>query len=284
MKDNKNVNIYLNEPVYPAINKATGSINYADTSISPALRDAMLNAYINGLQYRKNTTVLKEVQIKAHRKNPVFQPSFSDNINFSSNLFGPGNAEQVVLTENLPTPGQLDVALLGRMHYVSIYNGIPYLMGKNEPMAIFLEGGLVSADMLVNINSNDVYSIEVLTSDAQSLYGKTGKYGVLVITLKHGTGTTIKLNDPINGLMVYKINGFYKEREFYSPKYDPVQPVPNADNRKTIYWNPDVNTASNGKTSLEYFNADGKGTYRVVVEGIDADGNIGQQVFSYKVE
>ncbi|MCO5945870.1 hypothetical protein [Mucilaginibacter flavidus] len=57
-----------------------------------------------------------------------------------------------------------------------------------------------------------------------------------------------------------------------------------ADLRSTIYWNPNIITDKDGKASFEYFNADGKGTYRVVVEGIDADGNLGRQVLRYKVE
>jgi hypothetical protein len=43
-------------------------------------------------------------------------------------------------------------------------------------------------------------------------------------------------------------------------------------------------THNEGKASFGFFNADGKGTYRVVVEGIDSDGNLGRQVYRYKVE
>jgi uncharacterized protein YfaS (alpha-2-macroglobulin family) len=56
------------------------------------------------------------------------------------------------------------------------------------------------------------------------------------------------------------------------------------DLRSTIYWQPDIITDKEGKASFEYFNADGKGTYRVVIEGIDADGNLGRQVYRYQVE
>ena len=74
-------------------------------------------------------------------------------------------------------------------------------------------------------------------------------------------------------------------REFYSPQYDnPHTNQKMADLRSTIYWNPNIITDKDGKASFSYFNADGKGTYRVVIEGIDADGNLGRQVFRYKVE
>ena len=51
-----------------------------------------------------------------------------------------------------------------------------------------------------------------------------------------------------------------------------------------IYWNPNIITNKDGKAAFEFFNADTKGTYRVVIEGIDSDGNLGRQVFRYKVE
>ena len=57
-----------------------------------------------------------------------------------------------------------------------------------------------------------------------------------------------------------------------------------ASHRGTIYWNPNVVTDASGKATFEYFNADTRGTYRVVVEGIDIDGNLGRQVYHYKVE
>ncbi len=57
-----------------------------------------------------------------------------------------------------------------------------------------------------------------------------------------------------------------------------------ADLRSTIYWNPNVINDKDGRASFSYFDADSKGTYRMVIEGIDADGNLGRQVFRYKVE
>jgi uncharacterized protein YfaS (alpha-2-macroglobulin family) len=56
------------------------------------------------------------------------------------------------------------------------------------------------------------------------------------------------------------------------------------DLRTTIYWNPNIITDKKGNASFEFFNADTKGNYRIVVEGIDENGHLGRQVYSYKVE
>jgi hypothetical protein len=77
--------------------------------------------------------------------------------------------------------------------------------------------------------------------------------------------------------------GFNKVREFYSPRYDKPGSANLPDLRTTMYWNPYLKTGANGKTDFSYFNADGPGTYKVIVEGINADGELGRQVLRYTV-
>ena len=77
--------------------------------------------------------------------------------------------------------------------------------------------------------------------------------------------------------------GYSKEREFYSPKYTPNVAATSSDLRTTIYWNPKIVTDATGNFSFEFFNADGRGSYRAVVEGIDKNGNVARTVYRYKV-
>jgi uncharacterized protein YfaS (alpha-2-macroglobulin family) len=56
------------------------------------------------------------------------------------------------------------------------------------------------------------------------------------------------------------------------------------DLRTTVYWNPYLKTDADGKASFNFFNADGPGTYKVIVEGINAAGELGRQVYNYTVE
>ena len=87
------------------------------------------------------------------------------------------------------------------------------------------------------------------------------------------------------GIKVLYPKGYYKARTFYSPQYDKAGVNKQlADLRTTIFWKPDVVTGADGKTTFEYFNAGNKGNYRVVVEGIDSEGNVGRYVYRYKVE
>lgn len=56
------------------------------------------------------------------------------------------------------------------------------------------------------------------------------------------------------------------------------------DLRSTIYWNPIVRTDINGKAGYKFFNAEGPGTYKVTVEGIDAEGRLGRKIYKFLVE
>jgi hypothetical protein len=137
---------------------------------------------------------------------------------------------------------------------------------------------------LAEISPEDIYRIEALESYSYlAIYGEEAMNGLILITTKYGD----EADAPVviqPGLIKYSFKGFYKAREFYSPKYDLKKTVSLSDNRKTVFWSPDIVTGADGKISFDYLNAAEKGNYRVVIEGIDANGKLGRQVFSYKVE
>jgi hypothetical protein len=290
-----NVKITIKQPLYPPVNKTNERI--VNTDVPEPVLTALKKSYVASQQISlKNVIQLKEVDIK-HKRNEFFEPAYSDNMKLSANLNRPGNANQVILADQLFGCVKLSECLravimdVDFLPYSSIAPSLPYsrrkpprFSGGAQPMAVFIDGLQVGAEVLDDINPNDVYSIEVLTSVTYlSIYGSNAANGALVITLKHGSDYNPAL-ETIDGLITYNFNGYYKAREFYSPKYDVKNTPSSADQRRTIYWKPDIITGASGQSSFEYFNADGKGTYRVVIEGIDEDGNLGRQVLRYKVE
>ncbi len=71
----------------------------------------------------------------------------------------------------------------------------------------------------------------------------------------------------------YKINGFSKNKEFYSPKYDVSNKNhKNKDYRSTLYWNPYITTNDNGNATIEFFNSDTAKQIQVIIEGLTIDG------------
>ena len=222
--------------------------------------------------------MLKEVKIRSTKIDDDYH---------SSNILGPGHADQVMHADEIERiGGDLITSLNGRLRGVNFYYGMAYsrLSLRSGPMLLIVDGAELDPSTLSQIPSSDVETVEVLRFASASIYGMNGGRGVLIINTKQGGGLKLKDISSIGILPIAPV-GFYKSREFYSPKYDnTAMMTKQRDLRSTIYWKPELVTDKDGNASFEYYNADGTGTYRVVIEGIDDKGNLGRQVFSYKVE
>jgi TonB-dependent SusC/RagA subfamily outer membrane receptor len=152
-------------------------------------------------------------------------------------------------------------------------------MGQG-PMLVVVDG--VEGTDFNTLMASEVETVEVLKYANASIYGMRGGNGVIVITTKRGAGTDWKDIASI-GILPINVHGYYKAREFYSPKYESNITSNHPDLRSTIFWKPELTTDKDGYASFDYFNADGTGNYRVVIEGIDDKGNLGRQVYRYKV-
>jgi hypothetical protein len=214
--------------------------------------------------------VLKEVNIRA-----VSAPKITQ----SSNLNGPGNANVVITAEDIDKRGTIDL-----VHTIE-----KFVVSPMAKWAVFmLDGRRVPKDMVKSLSMSTISSVEYLSKNSSytTLYGNLGQNGVIVITTK-GLGETEPgpVKEATPGLLTFAPKGYYLAREFYSPRYDnPKTDKTLANLRNTIYWQPDLVTDKNGHASFEYYNAGSPGTYRITIEGIGPDGNLGRQVYRYKVE
>jgi hypothetical protein len=268
----------------------------APLSIKPILTqdsNININAYLKNdekQQEELNRTgigkgkMLNEVKIRGIKENNDYP---------SSNLGGAGHADQVWRRSDIHGGGTLVDQLDGVLRGVTFIGnhtggGAPYLTlslmsgaKKAAPMLIVVDGA-IGADFN-GLTLSEVETVEVLKGANASIYGGLGGGGVLVITTRHGTNLEAKDIQAV-GILPITVQGFYKAREFYSPKYEASMPVNHPDLRSTIYWAPELVTDKEGNASVDFYNADGKGNYRIVVEGIDEKGNIGRRVYRYKVE
>jgi hypothetical protein len=208
----------------------------------------------------------------------------------SANLNGAGNADQVITGDVIEKWGctTIDQCLNGRLLGVIFRGGIPYsTRSMNTPMQLIVDGVYVDVDYLTNIPPITIGTIEVLrTIGNTAIYGSRGGGGVIIITTRRGGDYNANLSTLYSpGIIAYTPKGFYGARQFYTPAYgDPKTNTVIADLRTTIHWAPAIFTDKDGNASFEYFNAGNQGTYRVVVEGINNDGDIGRQVYRYQVQ
>ncbi|MGY3053848.1 hypothetical protein ACVWYG_002050 [Pedobacter sp. UYEF25] len=235
---------------------------------------------------------LREILIKGKRK----EDPYSGNIRIPS-----GSVDQTFVIKNPELCANLAVCLQGRLAGVFFMPGRgsdcsvmnwPWTLNKNAirtvlvPMQIIVDGRRITdcvevADIFDDngLNPADIVRIEVVRSSI-ALTQFLGGPSIFIYTKR---GWVYKRYNP--SMTNISPKGFNNARAFYSPRYDASNTATQIpDFRSTIYWNPNVITAADGKVKFDFFNADDPGNYRVVVEGVNAAGELGRQVYRYKVE
>ncbi|TSJ42654.1 hypothetical protein FO440_00230 [Mucilaginibacter corticis] len=221
---------------------------------------------------------LREVRIRAKKPAP---PPYKDQGMYQ---IPEGHADQsykMNIPENAPI---LAIYLQGQLKGV-IFTYDPNIGGFMPNVAVILDGRPLKSwevEQVFNdglVDGESIEKIDMVTTN-KALMSYLGGPSMLIYTKR---GYIRKNYTPSITNIIPK--GFNKVREFYSPRYDrPGNADKVPDMRTTVYWNPYLKTDISGKTSFNFFNADGPGTYRVVVEGINAAGELGRQVFHYTVD
>ena len=98
-----------------------------------------------------------------------------------------------------------------------------------------------------------------------SVLGSTGSIGKQTLEVAAANPDKIKIRalaaHTSDDLLEEQINIF--QPEFYSPNYGESKLFPPDDHRRTLYWNPDVETDEHGNVELKCYNA-GNSTYLTI--------------------
>ncbi|MBC7398958.1 MAG: hypothetical protein H7289_03360, partial [Mucilaginibacter sp.] len=235
---------------------------------------------------------LREVRIRARK---IIPPVVSVQGGYK---LPEGLADQTIIIKNAENAATIGTLLAGELRGVTFKNYTPtdpnhpnevypqvamYPFSGGVPLVIIEDGRKLDPGEAGGVFDNtslqptDLVKVELVKMGANTL--GTGAPTLMLYTNRGG------LNKYYTPSMA-NINpkGFNKAREFYSPRYDrPGNADKLPDLRTTVYWNPYLKTDADGKTSFNFFNADGPGTYKVIVEGINAAGELGRQVLRYTV-
>ncbi|HCN84737.1 MAG TPA: TonB-dependent receptor, partial [Sphingobacteriaceae bacterium] len=277
-KDKVYIDLFYNRPPLVTANQYANdmevNVNQSILSYLKTRQQQFDEMRENGML--KNSIMLAEVKVSETKPKVIT----------SYNLNGPGNADAVVRGDQLKDCNYLVQCLDGKINGVVFQGGVPYLfrnLSSNRPMLVLLNGSVINPSTMSNIPVAEVDNVEALkTAGTTSMYGIRGGGGVLLINMKKRQFD----DNPITpGTASYNDQGYYISRQFYSPNYsDPKNVTAIADRRTTIYWNPTIITDTNGKGTVEFFNADGLGNYKAVIEGINDSGKLGRQVYRYTVQ
>jgi hypothetical protein len=246
---------------------------------------------------------LREVNISARKAKPL-------NYAAQGQLKIPdGHADQTFIMKDGEHCASLGICLQGQLggvifqeyqpdSYAPRVANYPYSrsaspgIGKTllVPMRVVVDGTLMNKDYAADIfdtnilDPSDIVKIDVVRTSL-ALMASVSPDGSPVPALFIYTRRGFQRQQYNPSIVNISPKGFNKAREFYTPRYD----KPGGDNtlpdyRSTIYWNANLKTYSTGKTSFSYFNADGPSEYKVIVEGINAAGELGRQVYKYTVD
>lgn len=191
------------------------------------------------------------------------------------------------------TPGKVNLDNINEPANDRSMNVVDYI--KNRIQQLELQGGqfvnrknmslMTGQKWLVGIFLNevptDINQLRILRADDIALVkfyeagfvgvGSGSPGGALAVYTKEKF-----IEDKPDKLEYVQYNGYSITKEFYNPDYNvPEARHSLADNRTTLYWNPNVYTDTETKSvRLNFYNNDFSKKFKVIAEGFDANGKL----------
>jgi len=192
-------------------------------------------------------------------------------------------ADHVIkVDESLSTYGSVLEILQGRVPGVMVTGNSVLIRGPSsfllstEPLYL-VDNVPVDVNAVQSINPLDIDRIEIIKGPKTAIYGSRGANGVIAVFTKRGR--FIK-----KGALDFRMHGYHRAREFYSPRYGTEFDHLIEDTRTTLFWHPMIMTDENGQAWLTFYNSGKEGTFWVQVEGVSDTGIPGRAEVRYSVE
>lgn len=150
-----------------------------------------------------------------------------------------------------------------------------YMLDAHYIVVLTVDGIRANTDFYLDyLTAEDIKGVEIR-------YFLTERYDYAYIYV-----TTYGSAKHIPGTYAYKPIPFTRPIKFYRPAYTVTNKniAPGTDMRSTIHWEPNIITDKDGKANVSFFSADKSGTYTVIAEGTDLQGNIGSQQTKIKAD
>ena len=157
-------------------------------------------------------------------------------------------------------------------NYSVTIRGQSSLNASQTPL-YYYDGVQVDEGFVNSLSPADIALIDVLKDGRAAIYGSRGANGVIAIYSNSTLGRQNKKKKP--GILNFTIPGFYNAKSFYSPKRShEYRESGLPDIRRTLYWNPNLKLSSLEDLSIQFFNSDRSGKFRIVVEGLGDKGSL----------
>jgi hypothetical protein len=168
---------------------------------------------------------------------------------------------------------------VGGKSVVKVYIDDLEALAAEQP--IYMIDGVMTddTDYFMNLKPDNVKVIKVVNSVAKlHTFGTIGKYGMILVETKI-PNNTVNVPRSSHSFLATGIN----EAKFFEPvKFDVhAQHAPNL--KTCLYWNANVVTDKLGNAEITFYTSDATGDFRIVAEGLGAQGQAVTGAKTFKV-
>ena len=143
---------------------------------------------------------------------------------------------------------------------------------KNELMpAVYVNGQQMDMGVIDAYPMSEIISVSYLDKFESMAAGMSSEIGAIILQVRDINAREKFL---INSMAEVVVPGYASPVEFYAPDYSVKNDKSKPDNRTTIAWNPSLQSNSLGDATMSFWTADRPSNYRVVIEGITAEGEL----------
>jgi hypothetical protein len=167
---------------------------------------------------------------------------------------------------------------LSHMAFIYLTTSTFRKVGTTEPY-FYLNESPATYDEIKYINLHDVALIRFLPPPVVFAPFNGGNIGAIMIYTRNNIDDRKNMaSDEV--FDKYTFDGYTITREFSSPDYSIPANKNIADNRSTLYWQPELKTNTNGEARFSFYNSDNTNGYVIIIQGMDRDGHTG---YLYKI-
>ncbi len=145
------------------------------------------------------------------------------------------------------------------------------LSGQKWQVGVFIDENPANLSQLRNLRVDDLALVKFYEAGFVGV-GSGSPGGALAVYRKERSNK----DERPDKFDFVQYKGYSISKEFFNPNYTNVDPNSAiADNRTTLYWNPDFYTDKDSTTmKINFFNNDFSKKFKVVIEGFDAEGKL----------
>ena len=137
--------------------------------------------------------------------------------------------------------------------------------------AVYVNGTQMDMGVIDAYPMSEVLSVSYLDKFESMAAGISSETGAIILHVKDINSREKFL---LNSMAEVVVPGYAPPMEFYAPDYSVQNDKSKRDNRTTIAWIPSLQSNSFGDAIVAFWTADRQSDYRIVIEGITAEGEL----------